>query len=131
MIQQGSILNVSDKTGVILVQCIKVFGSNKKRIAFLGDVVLVVIKKVIIKSTFKYGVRKRRRFFEGGLSRALLVRSKTNFCRMPGFFIKFNENSVVLVNKKIIPFAKRAYGPILKELCIKTPALGYISRFII
>lgn len=131
MIQQGSILNVNDKTGVILVQCIKVFGSSKKRIAFLGDVILVVIKKVVIRSNLKHSARKRRRFFEGGLSRALLVRTKTNFCRLPGFFIKFNENSVVLVSKKVIPVSKRAYGPILKELCIKTPSLGYISRFII
>lgn len=39
MVQSGSILNVCDRTGVILVQCIKVFGSSRKRIAYLGDVV--------------------------------------------------------------------------------------------
>lgn len=131
MIQQGSILNVSDKTGVVLVQCIKVFGSKKKRIAFLGDVILVVIKKIILAALPKHMVRKKRRLYEGKLSRALIIRTKINFCRMPGFFIKFNENSVVLVSKKCIPVSKRAFGPILKELCIQTPALGYISRFII
>jgi len=46
MIQLGTILKVSDKTGVVLVQCIKVFGSYKKRIAYLGDVILVTVKRI-------------------------------------------------------------------------------------
>jgi large subunit ribosomal protein L14 len=133
MVQHGSILNVSDKSGVVIVQCIKVFGGSNKRIAFLGDIILVVVKKIssLHKTRIKLGTRKRRRFVEGGLSRALLVRTKSNFCRLPGLFIKFNENAVVLISKKGIPVSKRAYGPILRELCIKRPSLGYISRFII
>jgi large subunit ribosomal protein L14 len=50
MIQLGTILKVADKTGVVLVQCIKVFGSSKKRIAFIGDVVLVSVQRIILKS---------------------------------------------------------------------------------
>ena len=46
MIQVGTILKVTDKTGVVLVQCIKVLGNSKKRIALLGDVVLVAVKKI-------------------------------------------------------------------------------------
>jgi large subunit ribosomal protein L14 len=44
MVQLGSLLKVTDKTGVVLVQCIKVFGYSKRRIAFLGDVILVSVK---------------------------------------------------------------------------------------
>jgi large subunit ribosomal protein L14 len=44
MIQLGSILKVTDKTSVVLVQCIKVLGSSKKKIAFLGDVILVSVQ---------------------------------------------------------------------------------------
>lgn len=131
MIQHGSLLNVADKTGVVVVQCIKVFGSNKKRIASLGDVILVVVKKVLTAAVAVGGTKKKRKFYPGRLVRGLLVRTKVNFARMTGFYIKFNENTVVLVSKKRIPLSKRAYGPILKELCIKTPSLGYISRFII
>jgi ribosomal protein L14 len=47
MIQVGSILKVSDKTGVVLVQCIKVLGNARKRIAFLGDVILVTVQRLI------------------------------------------------------------------------------------
>jgi ribosomal protein L14 len=34
-------------------------------------------------------------------------------------FIKFNENAVVLVNKKIVPVSNRVYGPVLTELARK------------
>lgn len=48
MIQVGTILKVSDKTGVVLVQCIKVLGNARKRIAYLGDVILVTVQRLIL-----------------------------------------------------------------------------------
>mgnify|MGYP003387793922 CR=1 FL=1 len=50
MIQIGTILKVSDKTGVILVQCIKVLGGSKKKIAYIGDVILVSVQHIIQKN---------------------------------------------------------------------------------
>ena len=47
MVQQGSILKVCDRTGIILVQCIKVFGSSHKRIAYLGDVIWLQLKNLM------------------------------------------------------------------------------------
>jgi len=45
MVQLNSILKVTDKTCVVLVQCIKILGvSSKKKIAFLGDVILVSVQ---------------------------------------------------------------------------------------
>lgn len=44
MVQVGTFLKVSDKTGVILGQCIKVLGSSKQRIAKIGGVVLISVK---------------------------------------------------------------------------------------
>jgi ribosomal protein L14 len=44
MLQVGSVVKVSDKTGVILAQCIKVLGPGKRRLAELGDVILVSVK---------------------------------------------------------------------------------------
>lgn len=119
MIQAGTMLKVTDKTGVVLVQCIKVFGPIRKRIAYLGDVVLISIKKVNIKKLTSLKTKKKKKYSKGILSRALVVRTKVNFCRTPGVFIKFDENTVVLVNKKVVPVSNRVYGPILKELCMK------------
>lgn len=119
MIQLGSILKVTDRTGVVLVQCIKVFGSSEKRIAYLGDVILVSVKKINVKKFSGEKVRKKKRFLKGTLHRALIVRTKLNFSRLPGIFIKFDENSVVLVNKKTVPISNRVFGPILRELCMR------------
>jgi len=131
MIQVGTILKVCDKTGVSLVRCIKVLGPYKKRIAIIGDIVLVSILHINPKKFVKMKLFKRKRFFKGKIHRGLIVRSKTNYLRSNKNYIKFNENSVVLVNKRKIPISNRVYGPVLIEICKKIPALGYISRYII
>ena len=131
MIQLGSFLKVTDKTGVVLAQCIKVFGYSKNRIAFLGDVILISVKWINVKRFKFFKVRWQKRFALGTLHRALIIRSKVNFCRTSGIFIRFNENAVVLVNKKVVPVSNRVYGPVLKELCMKWPSLGCVSRLVI
>lgn len=131
MIQQGSILKVCDRTGVILVQCIKVFGPSAKRIAVLGDVILVSVKKFNPRKFQSGKSKKKRKFLKGSLQRALIVRTKVNYLRTSGIYIKFDENTVVLVNKKVVPISNRVFGPILKELCMKWPSLGCVTRFII
>ena len=97
MIQLGTILKVTDKTGVVLVQCIKVFGSSKKQIAYLGDVVLVSVQRINPKKFHNVKLFKRKKFFKGTLHRGLIVRSKVNYMRSSGVYIRFNENAVVLV----------------------------------
>src|SRR3954471_16092057 len=107
MIQVGSILKVCDKTGVSLVKCIKVLGPSKKKIANIGDVILVAIKHINPKKFVKMKLFKRKRFFKGTIHRGLIVRVKNNYKRSNNVFIKFNENSVVLVNKKTVPISNR------------------------
>jgi large subunit ribosomal protein L14 len=131
MIQVGTILKVTDKTSVVLVTCIKVFGNAKKRIARLGDVILVSVKRINVKKSQNLKLRLRKRYNKGTLHRALVVRSKVNFCRVPGVFIRFNENSGVIVNKRVVPMSNRVFGPVIKELCIKWPFLGCVTRSII
>lgn len=128
MIQVNSLLKVVDHTGVTLVQCIKVLGPSKKRLAFIGDVILVSVKRLNPKKFHKMKLIRKKKFFKGTIHRALVIRSKSNFCRFSGIFIRFNENSVVLVNKRTVPISNRVYGPVLRELCMKYPALGCISR---
>lgn len=131
MIQAGSVLKVCDRTGVSLVQCIKVFGSFKKRIAFLGDVILVSVKKFNTSKSQFNKAKRRRRFSKGSLQRALIVRTKIRYQRFVGVYVRFDENAAILVNKSVVPVSNRVFGPVLRELCIKRPALGSISRFVI
>ncbi len=97
MIQCGTILRVIDKTSVVLGRCIKVFGSTKKRLARLGDVILITVRWLNVKKARFLKPRLRKRFGLGTLHRALVVRTKFNYCRFPGNFIKFDENAVMLV----------------------------------
>jgi large subunit ribosomal protein L14 len=131
MIQCGTILRVADKTSVVLGRCVKVFGSTKKRLARLGDVILVAVRWVNIKRARFLKPRLRKRFRLGTLHRALVVRTKFNFCRFPGAFIRFDENAVVLVNRRVVPVSNRVYGPVIKELCMKWPSLGCVTRNIL
>lgn len=117
MIQLGSILKVCDKTGVILVQCIKVLGPSKKKIAFLGDVILLSVKKFNLKKI--QSIKKKKKYLKGSMYRGLIVRSKVNYARVNGIYIKFDENTVVLVNKKTVPVSNRVFGPIMREFCMK------------
>jgi large subunit ribosomal protein L14 len=131
MIQVGTILKVCDKTGVMLVQCIKVLGATRYKIAKLGDVIIVSVQRINPKKFHKVKLFKRKRFFTGTLHRGLVIRTQTNYKRLAGVFIKFNENAVVLVNKRTVPVSNRVYGPVLTELCQKWPSLGCVTRLMI
>jgi len=104
MIQSGTIVKVCDKTGVVLGTCVKVLGNSRKRIASLGDIVVIAVKRINPKKFQKVKLFRRKKFFKGTLHRALLIRSKVNYCRLAGLFIRFNENSVVIVIKKLFQF---------------------------
>jgi len=128
MIQVGTILKVCDKTGVSLVKCIKVLGPLKKKIGYIGDIILVSVKHINSKKFIKMKLFKRKRFFKGTIHRGLIVRSKKNYRRSNNVYINFSENAVVLINKKKVPISNRIYGPILTELCKKLPSLGCIAK---
>jgi large subunit ribosomal protein L14 len=123
----GTILKVSDKTSVVLVQCIKVLKSYKNRIAKLGDVVLVSVQWINTKRYALLKARFKKRYLKGTIHRALVIRTKVNFCRSTGIYLKFNENCVVLITKTIVPVSNRIYGPILREMCMRWPAIGCVS----
>lgn len=120
MIQTGTILKVCDKTGVMLVQCIKVLGPFQKKIACIGDVIIVTVKHINTRKFTKMKYAKKKKFFVGTIHRGLVVRTKEQYCRTLGIYIRFNENSIVIVNKRIVPITNRVFGPILRDcvLCI-------------
>ena len=46
MIQQQTILKVADNSGAKTVKCIKVLGGFKKRVAKLGNVIVVSVQEL-------------------------------------------------------------------------------------
>lgn len=64
MIQVGTVLRVSDKTGVVLVRCIKVLGTIKSRIAYIGDPILVTVVHLNPRKFLKVKLFKRKNFLK-------------------------------------------------------------------
>ena len=110
MIQQQTILKVADNSGAKTVKCIKVLGGFKKKIAKLGDIIIVSIQTLRNKSKLTSKVSK------GEIYKALIVRTKKKYIIKNGFTINFNENSVSLLNKQKKPIGTRIIGPLSKRL---------------
>lgn len=106
MIQTETILNVADNSGATKVKCIKVLGSSKKRYARIGELIVVAVQEAKPNGTVK---RK-------AVERAVVVRVTKEVRRKDGSYIKFDENSVVIVNKDGNPKGSRVFGPIGREL---------------
>lgn len=110
MIQQQTILKVSDNSGAKTVKCIKVLGGFKKKYAKLGDTVIVSIQKLRNKLKKTSKVKKKE------IYKALIIRTKTSNTSKNGFSIISNENSVVLMNKQGNPVGTRIIGALPKKL---------------
>ena len=108
MIQMRTTLEVADNSGAKLVQCIKVLGGSRRRYATIGDVIVVAIKEVSGGPASK--VKK------GETARAVIVRTRREQSRPDGSYIKFDENSAVLVTKENEPIGTRIFGPVAREL---------------
>jgi len=110
MIQQQTILKVSDNSGAKTVRCIKVLGGFKKKFASLGDIIVVSIQKLRNKLKKISKVKKKE------IYKAIIIRIKVSSRKKNGFYLKFQENSVALINKQGNPVGTRIIGPIPKTL---------------
>ena len=122
MIQQQTILKVADNSGAKTVKCIKVLGGFKKRYARLGDIIVVSVQQLRNKS------KKTSKVLKGGVFRALVIRTKTQYIKKDGSSFALNENSVTLINKKGNPIGTRILGPIPKIL--KKKKIYEICQFV-
>lgn len=110
MIQQRTLLRVMDNSGAKRVRCIDVLGGFKKKVAYLGDVLVVSVVELRNKS------KKTSKVVKGGVYRALLVRTKNAKRVKSGFSISSNFNSVVLINRQGQPIGTRILGSLPKVL---------------
>ena len=106
MIQMQSFLDIADNSGAKRVQCIKVLGGSRRRYAALGDVIVVSIQEALPGSKVK----------KGDTARAVVVRTRREYRRQDGSYIKFDDNSAVLINTQQEPVGTRIFGPVAREL---------------
>ncbi|MBL7544407.1 MAG: 50S ribosomal protein L14 [Bdellovibrionaceae bacterium] len=109
MIQMQTRLTVADNSGAKEVMCVKVLGGSKRRFASVGDVIVVSIKDATPTSKVK----------KGDVAKAVVVRTKKKIRRADGSYIKFDENSAVLINANKEPIGTRIFGPVARELRAK------------
>ena len=110
MIQQQTLLKVSDNSGAKTAKCIKVLGGFKRRFGYVGDILIVSIQQLRNKSKLTSKVQK------GEVYRAVIIRTKTKIKRKNNTYTFFNENSISLLNKQNNPIATRILGPVSKKL---------------
>ena len=106
MIQQQTILKVADNTGAKEIMCIRVLGGTARRYAGIGDVIVACVKKAA-----PGGVVKK-----GQVVKAVVVRSVHGIKRADGSYIKFDENSAVIIKEDKTPTGTRIFGPVAREL---------------
>lgn len=106
MIQAFTILDAADNSGAKKLFCIKVLGGTRRRYASLGDVIVVSVRESIPNTKVK----------KGDVHRAVVVRTAKEVSRPDGSYIKFDNNSAVLINKQGEPIGTRIFGPVAREL---------------
>ena len=109
MIQVQTRLDVADNSGAKEVMCIKVLGGSKRRYASVGDIIVVSVKEAIPNAKVK----------KGDVMFAVVVRTKKEIGRPDGTFIKFDNNSAVILSKQYEPVGTRIFGPVARELRAK------------
>jgi large subunit ribosomal protein L14 len=109
MIQMQTRLNVADNSGAKEVMCVKVLGGSKRRSASIGDVIVVSIKDALPNAKVK----------KGDVAKAVIVRTIQKLRRPDGSYIRFDDNSAVLINAAKEPVGTRIFGPVARELRAK------------
>lgn len=106
MIQIYARLRVCDNTGARTAMCIKVSGGSKRRYGYIGDIINVTIKDALPNAPVK----------KGDKGKAVIVRTKKEYRRPDGSYVRFDDNACVLINDQKEPKGTRVFGPVAREL---------------
>ncbi len=106
MIRSESVLKVADNTGAKKILCIHIMGGSKRTFGSLGDIIIASVQDALPDGTVK---RKE-------VVRAVVVRTKKEFRRPDGSFIRFDDNAAVIIGPDNNPKGTRIFGPVAREL---------------
>ncbi len=109
MIQTYTICDSADNSGAKKLMCIRVLGGSGRRYASLGDIIVVSVKEALPHAKIK----------KGDVKKAVIVRTAKEVRRTDGSYIKFDDNSVVLIDQAGEPVGTRIFGPVARELRAK------------
>lgn len=108
MLQLRSILKVADNTGAKKAMMIGLPKKGNRKLAYIGDVINIVVKEALPYSQVK----------KGDVLPAVIVRTRKEYRRPDGSYIRFDDNACVILAGKETkdPKGTRIFGPIAKEV---------------
>lgn len=112
MIQNEQRVDVADNTGAKLAMVISVIGGStgrgrfSRRVAGLGDKVVVTIKKALPNGEVKLHE----------VVKAVVVRTAHATRRKDGSYVRFDRSAVVILNNDGEPRGTRIFGAVAREL---------------
>jgi len=132
MLINGSKLICVDTSGAYKTKIIQILKNNKRnRIASYADLVIIVIKsynKLVLKNK---DTKQKHRFRKGSMHKGIIIHLKKKIKRKNNTYFNFNQNSIVLTDKRGMPLTKRIKAPVPFEVAKKYPIIASISRFVI
>nr|QJQ77395.1 ribosomal protein L14 [Glycyrrhiza pallidiflora]QJQ77480.1 ribosomal protein L14 [Glycyrrhiza pallidiflora]QJQ77547.1 ribosomal protein L14 [Glycyrrhiza pallidiflora]QYL70889.1 ribosomal protein L14 [Glycyrrhiza pallidiflora]WSP02748.1 ribosomal protein L14 [Glycyrrhiza pallidiflora] len=106
MIQPQTLLNVADNSGARKLMCIRIIGASNRRYAYIGDIVVAVIKEAVPNTPLE----------RSEVIRAVIVRTRKALKRSNGIIIQYDDNAAVIVDKEGNPKGTRIFCAIAREL---------------
>ena len=107
-IQKETRLKVADNSGALEVSCFHLIGGTGKRSGRVGDLMKCSVKKAIPGGLVK----------KGEIVTAVIVRTRKEFRRADGSYIRFGDNAAVIIKAldDLAPLGSRVFGPVAREL---------------
>lgn len=107
MIQTETRLKVADNTGAREIMCIRVMGGSGRKTGAVGDIIIAAVKSAIPTASVK----------KGEVVHAVIVRTKKEYGRADGSYIRFDDNAAVILDGDTTnPKGTRIFGPVAREL---------------
>ena len=105
MIQMQTNLEVADNSGAKRVTAITVLG-QRRRYASIGDIITAAVKEAIPGGAVK----------KGEVVKCVVVRTAHKIRRSDGSYLRFDNNSAVIIDDEKNPKGTRIFGPVAREL---------------
>ena len=112
MIQQETMLDIADNSGVKAALCIKVLGKGAARkgkrrpVATVGDIICVAIKKSL--PNCQLDTKK--------VHKCVIIRVKSPIKRSDGSYVRFDSNAAIMIDAEGNPIGTRIFGAVAREL---------------
>ncbi len=106
MLQLRTRLKPADNCGAKSLEIMHIYTGSKHKQAGIGDIVLAVVKEAIPNAM----VKKKEKV------KVVIVRTKKEFTRADGSYIRFSDNAGVIIDSQNNPRGTRIFGPIAREI---------------